>query len=303
MKNVLISATALLLFINGIGRHDVNHQEYLDLAQEPQFDCVGRVIIDGEFSGSCVLIDQLHVLSVAHVFVDSEFKLDTIEIGDGQTAVVNQPIRSWVIEPSQVQVEFKGDTFKVANFAIAPKFLEDVENQFDIALIRLDEPCSEVVPATLNTESDELNEIVTGVGYGVSGIASSPQDVEPRGEKIAGQNVIDSIGGTLYNGKPTILYADFDHPSHPELNLMGSATPLMLEYTSGGGDSGGGLFRFSEDGDKWELVGLTEGTGINIQVFIEHGYYGQSASWIRTSVMRPMMQEMYDQLDSNPTSK
>jgi hypothetical protein len=52
---------------------------------------------------------------------------------------------------------------------------------------------------------------------------------------------------------------------------------------SSGGDSGCGLFRRSEN--TWELVGICQGTQINLPKFLQSfSMYGQVMEWTRVSV-------------------
>lgn len=132
-----------------------------------------------------------------------------------------------------------------------PRYLEDFSS-CDLALITLEKPLKNAPVIILNRATDELRDTVTGVGFGVSGPAHMPELVIPYSVKIAGQNIIDSIGGPLYNGIATEMYADFDAPGKlKNCNSMGSAKPLDLEYSPGGGDSGGPLFRTKTGNCNW----------------------------------------------------
>jgi len=59
--------------------------------------------------------------------------------------------------------------------------------------------------------------------------------------KTAGRNTVDELGGNLVNDRPSLLLFDFDSPDNPAVSKMGSNQPVELEYTTAGGDSGGGL--------------------------------------------------------------
>ncbi|MGQ2982831.1 hypothetical protein [Flavobacterium sp.] len=106
---------------------------------------------------------------------------------------------------------------------------------------------------------------------------------------IAGENTIDSLGGKKVNGHYAQLYADFDHPTRSDCNMMGSSKPLPLEYTVAGGDSGGGLF--PKNKGKWELIGICSGSEINIDKLMKVGYYGQSMNWVRVSVFEKWIRD------------
>ena len=139
-----------------------------------------------------------------------------------------------------------------------------------------------VAPAVLNRAFDELGSTITNVGFGASGNASLPEDVGLYHVKLAGQNIVDSLSGSLHNGKPTLLDFDFDYPGGPQYNVMGSSVPLRLEHLCGGGDSGGGMFRQTDK--SWELIGIASGAETNIQRLLKIGYYGNKGSYTRVSV-------------------
>jgi secreted trypsin-like serine protease len=66
---------------------------------------------------------------------------------------------------------------------------------------------------------------------------------------------------------------------------MGSATPLPLEFIVGAGDSGGGLFKKTKTG--WKLIGITSGSGTEVERLMKTGYYGHIMRWTRVSVFEP----------------
>jgi hypothetical protein len=127
---------------------------------------------------------------------------------------------------------------------------------------------------------DELHRDVTGVGYGASGRADKPESVKLEHKKIAGESVVDSVGGPEFENHGTLLFCEFVSPN----NKAGKHVARPLEYTPGAGDSGGGLFR--QEGNDWELVGICSGegtAGVDIQRLLKTGYYGQTMSWTRVS--------------------
>jgi hypothetical protein len=297
MKKLIVS----LLLISGIGvfagiyRHDVPSEDYLALGKQSQFDCVGSVFDykHNANAGSCVLIGDRYVLSAAHIFMESDFKKKKVKM-NGSTISVKQPVRERVADITEFTFRFNKQRSFGKVLHIYPVYLdENQKHQCDIALIELAEPITSAVPMKLNITMDELGAIVTGVGYGASGIASKPETVEQWGEKVAGENTIDKLEGFLLNGNRTLLVADFDHPQDTSCNKMGSAQPLPLEYICSGGDSGGGLFR--KTGNGWELVGITSGGGVDIQQFFKTGYYGQVGKWTRVSVFHEWITSLMQQ--------
>lgn len=281
MKNLILSSIAFLTFFSGIIRHDINEKEYMKLATEKQFDCVGQVCKDTSSSGSCVLISDRFVLSAAHVFIDSDTHPDTLNL-NGHTIVAYVPCNHRVTDISDLILVFKGQKVKVKNLWLHPHYLDSLtKGSCDIALLELEKPINNITPAKLNTEFNELNSDVVGVGFGASGPAGRPDLVDTYNKKIAGENVVDSIGGQLYMDHETLLFADFDHPTRKDCNKLGSPTPRPLEYICAGGDSGGGLFIKKDN--MWKLIGICSGSGADFDQFIKSGYYGQIMEWTRVS--------------------
>ena len=285
----LASTFVLIVLTSGIIRHDVSEKEYLKLANEKQFDGVGQVYIDTSSRGSCVLINERFLLSAAHVFIESDYRQDTI-MYEGQKIVAFNPYNNHLVDVIKVSILLKGQKLKVKRITLHPNYLDkDSEGSCDLALIELESSFKAVKPAIINRNLDEMSFNVVGVGFGVSGIANKPETVMPLDKKIAGQNIIDSIGGFEYLGKPTLLFCDFDNPTRNDCNKMGSATPRPLEYICGGGDSGGGLFRIRDN--RWELIGICSGSKTDIQQLLKTGYYGQIMSWTRVAAFEKWITE------------
>lgn len=108
---------------------------------------------------------------------------------------------------------------------------------WDIALVRLDEDIEGIEPSKFNRTKVESGEIFTYVGYGQTGTGQGAGSDEPAGTKRAGRNIIDD---RRRDGR--VLVNDFDSPTNPDLNQLGSSNPIFLEYNTAPGDSGGGGF-------------------------------------------------------------
>lgn len=260
----------------GIYRHDRDLKLYTSLASEKQFDCVGH-IYNGKHSGaSCILIGERTVLSAAHCFHDKHLRPDT------------------------VYFEFNGVKYAAKKITWHEQYSALNSNDYDIAFIELQQRVINAVPAKLCTTYNELHSDVTGVGYGYINKADKPdkEDEEPVWGKMAGENVIDSIGGPLVDGKASVLVADFDAPKgckyYGQCNKMGSSLPKELEYDTNGGDSGGGLFRKGKEG--WELVGIVSGGGIDGEQFLKTWYYGQVSVWTRVSAFQKWINKSLGQI-------
>jgi len=274
--------TIFFTFFSGIIRDDVDEAAYLELANEPQFDCVGQVFHDTTVTGSCVLINSQFALTAAHVLLTNDTRQDTVKM-NGQVYITHIPVNVRVANASNIYFQINGRKVRAKKLILHPEYLKNLEKgDCDIALIELEEPIQSIVPAHMYTLADELSSNVVGVGFGASGKANRPDSIVVIGKKIAGENVVDKISGAKYDGKETILSCDFDAASLKGCNKMGSPTPRPLEYICAGGDSGGGLFK--QSGEDWFLVGICSGGGTNLDQLMKTGYYGQVMDWMRVSV-------------------
>lgn len=225
----------------GTIRHDRSDSLYRSLAQQPQFAAVGRY--SGTLGGSLTLIHPEWALTAAHVISDNQGNLHTtmgtITIG-GNVRTATQ-----FIVPRGVNGN--------------PGWNGSVNDGFDIALVRLNSPITNITPATIYTGFQEYRQVVTMVGYGQTGNGTTGS-TGSSGIKRAGQNVVDELF-TMRNGL-TGLRWDFDDPPGAGANapnrLGGSNTPLDLEYQIASGDSGGGSF-IQENGN-WYLAAVHSAT-------------------------------------------
>jgi secreted trypsin-like serine protease len=289
---------ALLLFstsIAGIIRHDVPEKKYLQLGKQKQFDCVGQLAKADSagrftFGASCVLVGERYVLSAAHCFIDNDFRTDTLDtMIDGKKAqmIFNSPINYRVTDFSDRYVAFGKRRIKVKRGIIHPAYLDSLtKGACDLVLLELEQAVNGIKPAKMSRAFDELHSDVTGVGYGASGRADKLESVALQNKKIAGQSVVDSLGGPEIEGHQTLLFCEFVAPN--DKTAMHICRPL--EYVCAGGDSGGGLFRQTEAG--WVLIGICSGGGVNLPLLLStKSYYGQSMSWTRVSTLTSWIEE------------
>lgn len=286
---LLLAPLAFIIFFAGVIRHDVNEKKYLKLAQKKQFDCVGQVVKENEMNGSCVLISDRFVLSAAHVFIDYDQKPDT-SVVDGQKIISYIAYNHRKTDVDKLYLLFKGQKVKVKSIKLHPNYLDSsTQGTCDFALLELEQPLKNINPAKVNTSFDELNYNVVGVGFGAFGKADRSDSGWEFNIKVAGENVVDSIGGPKYQGLQTLLMCDFDHQTRKDCNKLGSPIPRPLEYISTGGDSGGALFRKKEK--KWELIGICSGAGIEIEQYKKSKFYGQIMEWTRVSAFTKWIEE------------
>jgi hypothetical protein len=276
----------------GVFRHDVSRERYLELAKSSQFDCVGRIIDheNGKSVGSCVFVGGKYAVSAAHIFITSESKPST-SFHQGASVTVYERTNERLANVKSWSVHFGYDNYDIKRVTIFPNYLDSqTKGTCDLALVEFEEQVNNTIPAKICSDYNELHAEVVGVGYGASGSANKPSSVDLWFEKIAGENIIDTIQGPLYNNKPTVLMFDLDSPQPSEKsNVMGSATPRELEYGVAGGDSGGGLFRKTQAG--WELVGIITGHTLDIGKLLSIGYYGQISKSTRLSPFADWIKE------------
>ncbi len=265
----LILTTVFFSLKAGVYRHDRTVAQYAQLAAQQQFDCVGQIYKAGLPGPSCILIDATHVLSAAHCFLKPTSRPDTFSF------------------------EFKNIRYKAKKIYANDKY-DYGSWQNDIAIIELEKKVTDVTPATVNTRATELHSDAVMVGFGFMLMADKPttSDDELVQGKLAGENVIDSIGGPTIEGMASILFLDFDCPTgiryHGSCNKLGSSIPKNLECYCTGGDSGGGLFR--KNGNNWELVGIISGGGVEVEQFLKTYYYGQVMKCTRVAAYKNWIQ-------------
>jgi hypothetical protein len=227
----------------GTIRADRTDQAYRDYANEPQFASVGSYST-GSLFGSFTLISPSWALTAAHV-VDTN--------GNGSVSdetITNDVLRLGAIQRNAVEV------IVPTGINGNPGWDGNINDGFDLALVRLNSPVTTITPAPLYSSFQELGKQITSVGFGQGGTGLTGA-TGASGTKRAGDNTVDRFV-TFRNGA-TALRWDFDEPA-PRVspNDSGSTVPLDMEYLIGPGDSGGGSFIF-ENG-SWYLAGVHSGT-------------------------------------------
>lgn len=202
--------------MGGTIRHDRPDSSYTSLAAS--YPAVGALTWSS-YICSATLIDDNWILTAGHC-------LDAVGL---------QP-SDWTFDLS----DSGGGVHVGAERFVNPGWTGGLSDGTDIALLRLATSETTVSPANLNTNSNEVGQTATHVGFGTTGTGLTG-NIYPAGTKRAGNNVVDFDGNSVANYSENILFEDFDSGSESD-NWSGSATQLDLEYLIAGGDSGGAMF-------------------------------------------------------------
>jgi hypothetical protein len=230
-----LSFNALAIVI----RHDKADQLYL--ATSKDFPPLATFYIDGAHG---TLIRPQWVMTAAHT---------TFCLFHGSWLNINQRLR------------------QVKRIYVHPEHQTGVSH--DIALIELIEAVTDVVPARLYPDGDELGQHIWfvgagGTGHGKEGVAVDL--VANRGQLRKAQNQVFTVAGPL-------IKFSFDAPPNA----------LPLEGVSAGGDSGGPAYRI--DKNQFSLLGVSS-RGDSGAV----GFYGSVDVYTRVSFFVPWALQLMD---------
>ena len=197
-------------------RDDIKDSVYLDFASEQQFSGVGQMQASIGLRGTGTYIGNGWVLTAAHVADDSAnwtFRIDGVD-------------------------------YLVAEFVIHDEWTGDLNDNHDVALMRLEQPPIGIDPMPIATESASIGDATEQAGYGFTG--TGVVGITDNGGELlrAGTNTVD-LDLNVFGLEYVVTY--FDSPD------SGNAT--VLETQGAFNDSGGPLLRSTRNG--WEIVGTT----------------------------------------------
>lgn len=248
MKLIFLLLLTLITIKSGnaiIIRHDVDDAKYIERAKRFVQVCHFEM-------GEGTLIDQRWILTAGHLGYD---------------------LNNMLARGRSPEVTCKGKTYHVEKVVMHPGFKsldEGLAN--DIALVRIKETITDVVPASIDYQKSEINLAITVVGRGDIGTGlTGPQ----KWDKItrAATNTVDNVEATW-------LIFDFDAP--------GSEGVTEFEGISGPGDSGGPAFY--EENNKLYVIGVSSFQ--RGQEKFGRGHYGVTEYYARVSNYRSWIAEV-----------
>lgn len=244
------SSTASTIVI----RDDVDDSKY----RVPSSEFPALVDMPGEGHG--VLIAPQWVITAAHAITwQSEIK----------HVVLNGTSRD--VERLVIHPGYKKPSQELINQALvtgdATLVMVLLSSSDDIALVKLTQPVTDVVPVAIYKDSDELGQIVKIVGKGATGTGATGHD--PKGPN---RTELRRAFNQITSAHDRWVCYVFDEPP----------SALPLEGMSGNGDSGGPALIQVEG--EWLLAGLTSWKVVqgNAAAF-RPGLYGQTSCNVRLS--------------------
>ncbi len=176
------------------------------------------------------------------------------------------PLAETINAGETYQVSLDDNDYTVAELVVHPAYKHPQQIQaVDLALIKLDRPVTSIRPVSLYQELDELDKVVSFVGWGFSGMGT-PGIMDNDGKMRRAQNKVMNAGKWLE--------FVFDDPRET------NSTALPLEGIPGLGDSGGPALLETPQGMMIMGVALGE---INNPNAPQQGAYGSISLYERVS--------------------
>ncbi len=177
---------------------------------------------------------------------------------------------------------------------------------YDIALVRLAEPITDVAPAQRDRREGKVGQTGTTVGFGNYGTGyegaiwphtfTDPPIIFASPFRLAGENRIDGhLKPRASRSAPGVFASDFDNPENRKDSLWGSPQPLPLEFLTATGDSGGGMFFKDKKSGEDLLAGITSFLG-SVDGTLNSDY-GDFSGQVRVSPFNDWIDEVLEGYD------
>lgn len=218
-------------------------------------------LADIPMEGQGVLIDPRWVITAAHAVTWQSGGVNEVTINH-----VPRHVERLVLYPGYRKLP-QSLVDKALKTGDATQIIAFLSASNDVALLKLSEPVTDVVPFTIYRRNDELGKIVKIVGKGATGAGSRGQDADGAHRTVLRRafNKITGVQGQW------LCYTFHKPPS-----------ALPLEGISGDGDSGGPVL--IQVKGQWEVAGLVSWKrGKDNAILLHPGFYGQTNYNVRLS--------------------
>lgn len=275
---------------SGVVRDDVKPKKCISLANEAQFNCVGKIMEGENMIGSCVLLSDRWVITSARILMEKAVRVDTVNV-DGVDITIQESKVTRTKAISSLKILIGETEYLCDKIILHPNYLEKVYKgkYFNLAMIKLTLPVKNVIPLPINKEENELGTEVFLAGYGACGKASDLSSITVFNQLNAGTNLIDSVGGWPIKGKYSLMYITMTDPKNQEAVLK--ATPM--EFLPTPLDEGGGAFRKLSNGN-WEVTAINTGLPLIYSSIASAGYIDQKAEYTRLMLFTDWIQYVFN---------
>jgi len=234
----------------------------------------GAIVIRHDRADSDYVVDASHYPQFFHLQQRGQRKVCLASLISEYWAITaghctdDTPLRERVEAGSSWPVQIAGQQREVVQLVLHPEYQNgDLLQGVDLALLRLDQPVLNVLPLRLNHVPDEVQQVVSLIGWGYTGTGASGRRVNDGKMRLAHNTVVDAGQWLLFQ---------FDDPrdSHTQA--------LHLEGIPGLGDSGGPAFL--HEGEAPLLFGVAVGEMELEGALGPQGLYGSVEVYERISL-------------------